>query len=73
MVRARLELREPALADDLVDFLRRRQCAAKHVAAVIAVDLPIELADERARLELDLLLRVWQTLHAGVEVDVTLA
>jgi hypothetical protein len=73
MVRAYLELREPALADDLVDFLRRRQCTAEHVAAIIAVELPVELGDERARLELDLLLHVWQTLHGGAEINASFA
>lgn len=70
-MRARLELLEPGLADDLVDFLRRRECAADVVAAVIEVELPLELGDERARLELDLLLRVWQALHRGAEVNVS--
>jgi hypothetical protein len=70
-MRARLELLEPALAEDLVDFLRRRECAAEVVAAVIEVELPRELGDERARLELDLLLRVWEALHTGAEVKVS--
>jgi hypothetical protein len=67
-MRARLELREPALAADLIDFLRRRKWEADQVAAVIDVDLPF-LEEERARMELDLLLRVWQSLHDGVAVD----
>jgi hypothetical protein len=70
-MRARLELLEPHLAADLVDFLRRRECAAELVAAVVEVELPVELGDERARLELDLLLRVWQALHEGAEVRVS--
>jgi hypothetical protein len=70
-MRARLELREPRLADDLVDFLRRREGAAELVAAVIEVELPLELGDERARLELDLLLRVWQALHGEADVNVS--
>ncbi|MGH3005437.1 MAG: hypothetical protein ACRDOS_05950 [Gaiellaceae bacterium] len=67
---ARLELSEPALAEELVEFLRRRECTAEHVAAVIEVGLPAELDEERARLELDLLLRVWQALHESAPVDV---
>ena len=70
-MRARLELLAPGLAEDLVDFLRRRECAAEVVAAVIEVELPRELGGERARLELDLLLRVWQALHTGAEVKVS--
>jgi hypothetical protein len=67
---ARLELSEPRLADELVEFLRRRECTAEHVAAVIEVGLPAELDEERARIELDLLLRVWQALHESAPVDV---
>ncbi|MGH3031323.1 MAG: hypothetical protein ACRDNE_11290 [Gaiellaceae bacterium] len=67
---ARLELSEPRLADELVEFLRRRECTAEHVAAVIEVGLPPELDEERARIELDLLLRVWQALHESAPVDV---
>lgn len=70
-MRARLELLEPGLVDDLIDFLRRRECAAEHVAAVIEVELPLELGDERARMELELLLRVWQALHGGAAVEVS--
>ena len=67
---ARLELSEPRLADELVEFLRRRECTAEHVAAVIEVGLPSQLDEERARIELDLLLRVWQALHESAPVDV---
>ena len=67
---ARLELSEPRLAVELVEFLRRRECTAEHVAAVIEVGLPAELDEDRARIELDLLLRVWQALHESAPVDV---
>jgi hypothetical protein len=70
-MRARLELLEPGLVDDLIDFLRRRECTAEHVASVIEVELPLELGDERGRMELELLLRVWQALHGGAEVQVS--
>jgi hypothetical protein len=72
-MRARLELLEPGLVDDLIDFFRRRECVAEHVAAVIELELPPELGDERARMELELLLRVWQALHGGAEVQVSQA
>jgi hypothetical protein len=68
-VKARLELREPGLADDLVDFLRRRKWEAEQAAAVIDVEFP-HLAEEKAGMELELLLRVWQSLHDGVAVDI---
>jgi hypothetical protein len=70
-MRARLTLLEPQLAEDLVDFLRRRECVAEVVATVVDVELPPELGDVRGRLELDLLLSVWKALHRGAEVRVS--
>jgi hypothetical protein len=67
---ARLELSDPRLAEELVEFLRRRECTAEHVAAVIEVGLPPELGEERARIELDLLLRVWHALHEGAPIEI---
>ena len=67
---ARLELGDPRLAEELVEFLRRRECTAEHVAAVIEVALPPGLGEEGARIELELLLRVWQALHETAPVDV---
>lgn len=69
-MKVRLELSEPGLADDLVEFLRRRECAAEHVAAVLEVELPHQLNEKAAHMELELLLRVWQALHSGAQVEV---
>jgi hypothetical protein len=66
----RLLLGEPTLVDDLLEFLERRECVGEHLAAVVEVELPAGLDDERARMELDLLLRVWQARHEGVAVEV---
>jgi hypothetical protein len=38
-------------------------------AETLEVDLPHELHAEQARLELDLYLRVWQSLHEWSAVD----
>ncbi len=60
----RLRLSDPELADDLREFLERRECAVIQInAETFEVELPHELHAEQARLELDLYLRVWQSLH----------
>ena len=67
----RLRLDDPALVSNLLDFLERRGCAGKRAGDdTIAVELPEDLDAEQARLELDLYLRVWQSLHGWIRVDV---
>jgi hypothetical protein len=73
-VGVRLRLSEPELAESLCDFLERRECAVVRLQAdTLEVSIPHELDAERARSELDLYLRVWQSLHhwASVEYVVT--
>jgi hypothetical protein len=66
----RLRLSDPELAENLRDFLERRECVAVQVDAVtLEVELPHELHAEEARLELDLYLRVWQSLHEWSAVE----
>ena len=60
----RLRLSDPELADKLRDFLERRECAVIEIdAETLEVELTHEVHAEQARLELDLYLRVWQSLH----------
>jgi hypothetical protein len=67
----RLRLDEPALVDNLLDFLARRGCAGERDADdTIEVELPDDLPVEQGRLELDLYLRVGQSLHGWTRVDV---
>ena len=67
----RLRLDEPALVDNLLDFLARRGCAGERdTHDTIEVELPDDLPVEQGRLELDLYLRVWQSLHGWTRVDV---
>jgi hypothetical protein len=67
----RLRLDEPALVDNLLNFLARRGCAGERDGEdMIEVELPHDLELEQARLELDLYLRVWQSLHGWTRVDV---
>ena len=67
----RLRLRDPDLVESLSDFLRRRECAVEQTdEATIEIVLPHELPNEQARMELDLYLRVWQSLHGWARVDI---
>jgi hypothetical protein len=66
----RLRLRDAELAESLRDFLQRRECVVVQLQAdMLEVTLPYELTTEQARLELDLYLRVWQTLHDWASVE----
>jgi hypothetical protein len=66
----RLRLGDPDHAESLSDFLRRRDCAVEQVDAdTLLVSLPHELHTQQARLELDLYLRVWQSLHRWAPVE----
>jgi hypothetical protein len=58
--------------DDLLDFLRRRECAGEPLegSELLEVALPPTLHGKQAQMELDLLLRVWEKLHPGTSVDV---
>ena len=69
----RLRLSDPELADSLRDFLERRECAVVQLEAdILDVSLPHELHAAQARLELDLYLRVWQSLHEWTPVEYVL-
>ena len=65
----RIEVSDPTLTDELIDFFRRRECRVERVAHdVIEVEAHPTLGPERGRLELDLLLSIWRSLHPGVEL-----
>jgi hypothetical protein len=66
----RLRLSDPELAESLREFLERRECVAVQIDAVtLDVELPHEIHAEQARLELELYLRVWQSLHEWSAVE----
>ena len=71
-MRVRLRLSNKDLTDDLLAFLRRRECVGERIEGsnVIEVALPHTLHDKQAEMELDLLLRVWQVMHPGIKIDV---
>jgi hypothetical protein len=65
-----LRLSDPDQAVSLRAFLEKRECRVEVLAPdLLRVGLPHELHDEQARLEVDLYLRVWESLHdSRVEV-----
>jgi hypothetical protein len=66
----RLRLSDPELIDNLREFLERRECAVVQVdSETLDVELPHEHHLAQARLELDLYLRVWQSLHRWSRVE----
>ena len=59
-----LRLSEPSERAALRVFLERRECRVEELPPdLLRVGLPHELHDEQARLEVDLYLRVWESLH----------
>jgi hypothetical protein len=67
----RLRLGDPALADELLFFFRRRDSRAELVEDdVVEVTILHVLDDRQGRLELDLYLRVWEALHPDGPVEV---
>ena len=59
-----LRLSEPGERDALRTFLEKRECRVEEIAPdLLRVGLPHELHDQQARLEVDLYLRVWESLH----------
>jgi hypothetical protein len=64
----RVQLSDPALVDDLVDFLRASGCVAQPaLGAIVSVSIPKSLREDAAELELDLYLRVWEATHPEAE------
>lgn len=67
----RLRLADPELVESLREFLERRECEVVEIdAETLEVELPHELHAEQARLELELYLRVWQSLHGWSPVEI---
>jgi hypothetical protein len=61
-----VEISDPALANDLVEFLRRACCEAELTdGGTLSVSVPA-VPDDVARLEVDAYLQAWQALHPDV-------
>lgn len=65
-----LRLTNPGERDALRAFFEKRECRVEVLGEdLLRVGLPHELHDRQARLEVDLYLRVWESLHdSRVEV-----
>ena len=62
----KIRLSDPSLIDDLLEFLRARECVAEPTSVdTLDVELPDALRPDAAALELDLYLRVWEATHPG--------
>jgi hypothetical protein len=60
----KIRLSEPSLADDLLGFLRSKQCVAEHLSeTTFSVEPPALPVAKAGLLELDLYLHVWDVLH----------
>jgi hypothetical protein len=62
----RIRLSDPSLVDELLKFLRAKQCVAEPTSVdAIYVEPPTLPLEDAAIMELDLYLRVWEALHPG--------
>jgi hypothetical protein len=63
-VEVTLRLSDPGEKDALHAFLEKRECHVQELADdMLRVGMPHELHEQQARLEVDLYLRVWESLH----------
>lgn len=66
----RVKISDPALVDDLVEFLSRSGCIAHaQDETTILVSIPRSLREDAAELELDLYLQVWQATHSEAHAN----
>ncbi len=60
----KLRLSDPGERDALRAFLEKRECQVEELAPdLLRIGLPHELHDQQAQMEVDLYLRVWESLH----------
>jgi hypothetical protein len=65
----RIQLNDPKLVDDLIQFLARCDCGPREIGESAVVAVPRTGAGDPAlsRVQLDGYLRVWSSMHPGVE------
>lgn len=66
----RLRLTDPALVDDLLDFLGRTECCVRRAGDEIEISVPRARDQEEGRREVDLYLAAWRAMNPGARVDV---
>ena len=66
----RIELGTRAAADALAEYLRRCECIVSYCGEYVleASARPRSQSDKESQIELDGYLRVWQAMHADVQV-----
>jgi hypothetical protein len=65
-----LRPREREIAPALAFFLRRQGCAAElRQDGTVLVELPHQLHEQQAEMELELYVRLWEVLH-GARIEV---
>jgi hypothetical protein len=58
----------PDAREELLEFLRRADCDVRADGEdALIVEIPGPVAEEQARLEIDLYLKAWQASHPDVE------
>ena len=64
----KINVSNPELVDDLIEFLRRASCTVSvGEDGSIDVEVPEAYGAEQARMEIDLYLKAWQAAHPDVE------
>lgn len=67
----RVQISDPALLGDLLDFLRRAECVAEPTSAdTLDVFIPRAPSAAQAGREVDLYLASWRARHPGVAANV---
>jgi hypothetical protein len=69
-VAMRIRLSDPALTDELLDYLARHEAVAERVDGdFLIVSLPRASRRDAATLELDFYLRIFEATHPGTTVE----
>jgi hypothetical protein len=60
----------PDAREELLEFLRRADCEARVDSdGAVVVEVPDAIAEDQARLEVDLYLKAWQASHLDGDVE----
>lgn len=62
---------DPAVREELAEFLRRVDCRVRiEDDDTLVVEVPDAIGEDQARLEVDLYLKAWQASHPDIETHV---
>ena len=66
----RIQISDPRLMRDLLDFLRRAECIAEQASRdIFDVFVPRALDERQAREEVKVYLMTWMARHAGARAE----